>query len=228
MRLPKSVIFDILDAIPQLWGIVEIKTQEMLYRQLRSEALELFRGGIDGNEFLTEFASDIEAQLTKAWNEGADESGVLPEDYTDEDNAELQSIIDAEIEYVYQLGDDIIELAKSGGTIEDFRTQIGSRLDIWANRYNEVANRARIYFGGKEKYIWKIGATEMHCDTCSRLDGIVAWAQEWDEAGVVPGQAGSEYLACGGWRCDCTLESVGRSKRRTSNALEKIMEIIGG
>ena len=222
----KQTCYDIMDAIPVLWHMVEIKTQEMLYRQLRSYALELFRGEIDGNEFLTQFERTITNQLTKAWYEGALESDVFPQDMTDEDMTELSRLIADEMEYVYGLGDDIIILARTG-TLENFRTQIGSRLDIWANRYNEVANRAKVWFGGKTKYVWHLGTTEEHCTTCSALNGIVAWAEEWTRAKVVPGEANSQYLECHGWRCDCRLDSVGRDVRRTRNALAKILEVTG-
>lgn len=222
----KDTCFDIMDSIPALWHMVEIKTQEMLYRQLRSYALELFRGEIDGNEFLTLFERTINNQLTKAWYEGALESDVFPQDMIDEDMAELTRIINEEMEYVYGLGDSIIALAQTG-TLENFRTQIGTRLDMWANRYNEVANRAKIWFGGKMKYKWVLGQTEEHCSTCSQLDGIVAWASEWARSKVVPGEANSQYLECHGWRCGCALESVGRGVRRTRNALAKILEITG-
>lgn len=228
-----NVLLDICDAIPELWGFVAIKTQEMLERQLRSRALELFRGEIDGNGFLDGFSEAIDNQLTRAWNEGALESGVWPEDMTDEDLAVLADIVNQELEYVYQLGDDIIALSQETTPLDEkealaeFRSRIGSRLDMWGNRYNEVANRARTHFGGKDKYKWVLGATETHCDSCSALNGIVAFAYEWDESGVIPGEANSEKLSCGGWRCDCRLESVGRDEPRTRAALSRIREITG-
>lgn len=228
-----NITLDICDTIPGLWSIVTIKTQEMLERQLRSRSLDLFRGDIDGNEFLDGFADVLGAQLTKAWNEGALESGVWEEDMTDEDMEILATLIDEEIEYIYQLGDDILSLSQETTPLTEkealdvFRSQIGSRLDIWANRYNEVSNRARVHFGGKEKYKWVLGATEKHCTTCSALNGLVAFAYEWDESSVIPGQSDSEYLECGGWRCDCTLQSVGSDEPRTRAALSRIKEITG-
>lgn len=231
--LLNKIIKGVYESIPDLWKFVAVKTQEMLERQLRSRALALFRGKIDGNGFLDGFSDVLGLQLLKAWNEGADESGVLPEDMTDEDMEILATLIDEEIEFIYQLGDDIIELSQETTPLTEkealdaFRSQIGSRLDMWANRYNEVANRAKIHFGGKEKYKWVLGETEKHCTTCSALNGIVAFAWEWDESGVVPGQADSEYLECGGWRCDCHLDSVGSSEPRTRGALGRIRDITG-
>ena len=218
-----NIIYDVCDAIPELWHIVAIKTQDMFYRQLRSYALELFRGEMDGNEFLTAISGAITNQLTKAWYEGALESDVFPQDMTDTDLAELQRLITEEQEFIYKFGDDIIFLALLGGTLEDFRSKIGPRIDMWANRYSEVANRAKLWFGGKQKYVWVLGKTEEHCTTCAALNGIVAWAEEWERAKVVPGEADSKYLECGGWRCDCRLDSVGRGVRRSYGAFNQIM-----
>lgn len=103
-----------------------------------------------------------------------------------------------------------------------------SRVRLWANRYNEAYNEGvhliQINTGGKEE--WLLGETEEHCDTCSRLNGIVAYASEWETAGVKPQAAPNEHLTCGGWRCDCRKEKT--KKRRSSGALDRILSIIVG
>jgi hypothetical protein len=103
-----------------------------------------------------------------------------------------------------------------------------SRVQLWANRYNEAYNEGvrliALETGGK--LIWRLGKTEEHCDTCSRLNGIVAYASEWETAGVKPQAAPNGYLTCGGWRCDCSLDPT--KKRKTPGALDKILGIIVG
>jgi hypothetical protein len=210
---------------------IAAKTQEMFQRQLWSYALDFFRGDMSDAEFEQSFFDAISGQLTKAWNEGADEVGVLPEDYTDEDNAIIDGIIADEQSYVTNIGVDIldaIEAREVPGKITPeelnaFRSEFGARIDMWANRYTDVNNQAKLHFGGKEKLVWHLGATEKHCDSCSRLDGIVAYADEWNEAGIRPQSPPNSALICSGWNCDCSLDTT--NERRTRDALGILMDI---
>ena len=210
---------------------IAVKTLEMYQRQLWSYALDFFRGDMSDAEFESAFFAAIEGQLTKAWNEGADEVGVLPEDFTDEDNAIIEGIIADEQSYVTNLGVAILDAIEAlvdpkkitEEELNAFRSEFGARVDIWTNRYVDVNNQAKLHFGGKEKLVWRLGATEEHCESCLALDGIVAYAEEWDEAGVHPQGPPNGAISCGGWRCDCTLDST--NERRTRDALGRIMDI---
>lgn len=199
-----------------------LKTYDEYRSRLWQAALRLFNGGKDAS-FISSFARSIDQQLTEAWNEGADAVGVAPEDMTEDDAAMLNGIIDNENTFLEGMGMDIAEARDSGMTEADFENKFGSRVDIWANRYNEVVNEAKVYFGGKQKLVWRLGATEKHCASCKALDGIVAWAQEWDQAGVKPQSPPNNTLECGGWNCDCSLDTT--DQRRSANALNRIMDI---
>jgi len=215
------MIFDILDAIPQLWRMVEIKTQEMFERLIRSYCWRLFTGAMDFMVFQDDMAEIFDDQLTKAWNEGADAVGVLPEEMTDEDLYILKQIILDERNYLTGLVNDILELKLNQATHEQYGSKVRSRLDMWANRYADVVNRARIHFGGKIKLKWVLGENEEHCESCSRLAGIVAWANEWDEAELHPQAPPNSALTCGGWRCKCRLEKT--TERRTWGVMELLL-----
>jgi len=71
--------------------------------------------------------------------------------------------------------------------------------------------------------VWVIGETEVSCSTCLALNGIVAYASEWEESGVHPQGPQNGALACGGWNCDCSLDTT--NARRTRDALGRIMDI---
>jgi len=210
---------------------IAVKTLEMYQRQLWSYALDFFRGDILDAEFESLFFSAIETQLAKAWNEGADEVGVLPEDYTDEDNAIIDGIIADEQSYVTDLGVAILDAIEAlvdpknitKEELDAFRSEFGARVDIWTNRYTDVNNQAKLHFGGKEKLVWHLGATEEHCESCSALNGIVAYADEWNEAGVHPQGPPNGALECGGWHCDCSLDTT--NERRTRDAFGIITDI---
>jgi len=121
---------------------VAIKTLEMYQRQLWSYALDFFRGEISDIEFEDSFFSAIEGQLTKAWNEGADEVGVLPEDYTDEDNAIIEGIIADEQSYIDNLGVAILDAKEAlvdpskitDAELNAFRSEFGARIDMVARK----------------------------------------------------------------------------------------------
>ena len=175
----------------------EYKTEDSYRRQVWRIVRELFNGEIDEYAFVDDFSGFIDNQFTRAWNAGAREMGVNPRQFTDDDIAYLAERIADEQGYMLQLADDIMRARDEGQSIEQFR----ARADAYANRYNEMVNEARTYFGGKQMLEWMYGDTE-HCEDCQRLNGIVATAQEWHDSGWTPQSRG---LQCGGYHCQCQL-----------------------
>jgi hypothetical protein len=221
------MIIDAIDAVPFvkahlsddaliLW--LAGKTLGQYDRQLWQYTLDLYKGG-DPGAFIDKFATAINNQLTRAWNEGARFVGTEPADMTDDDKLVLLGLIENEYNFVLDLGG-AIEAAQEL-SLDDFRAQFRPRIDLWVAKYTSTVNAAKVHFGGKTRMTWTLGATEEHCDTCYYLDGKVAFAAEWEEAGLRPQGAPNELLLCGGWRCDCSLEVTDR--RRTRNALSVIM-----
>jgi hypothetical protein len=215
-----DIIAQVIEAVPELKPY--LKTYDELYSRLWGAAVRLFNGGKDAN-FLGSFARSIDQQLTEAWNTGADDVGVAPEDMTPDDMTILEGIINNENDFLDGIAGDIATDRDAGMTREDFDSKYGSRVDLWANRYTEVVNTARMHFGGKQRLVWRLGQTEQHCPECEQLDGIVAWADEWSQADIHPQDPPNRHLTCGGWRCDCRLEPT--TDRRTARAIDRITEI---
>jgi hypothetical protein len=140
---------------------------------------------------------------------------------TDDDRAELKAIIDGEYDQVIKLAEANME--SRSGTLDEFRQKFRSRIDLWVNRYTDVIGRARVYFGGKTRLKWTLGKTEEHCETCATLNGVVAFAYEWEQSGIKPQSPPNSMLACSGWNCDCSLEPT--DQRRSPNALGTLMNI---
>jgi hypothetical protein len=200
-----------------------IKTEGAFDRQLWSAALDLFRGDIDEFAFIDIYTSAIDNQLTRAWNEGARSVGTDPRDFEDADIAYLQGIIDRENEFVLGLGGDIVDYKTEERTLDEFRVAFRSRVMIWANRYNDVKNQAAVYFSSKgQRLEWVYGDTQ-HCTTCAMLNGIVAFASEWETSGLKPQSPPNDAIECGGWHCQCKLEPT--NKRRTPGALDRLLTI---
>jgi hypothetical protein len=77
---------------------------------------------------------------------------------------------------------------------------------MWANNYTSTVNTARIVTAEPDdKYIWKLGATEKHCETCGALAGVVARAKDWEELFAQGIEPQGDKLMCGGWQCDCEV-----------------------
>jgi hypothetical protein len=155
--------------------------------------------------------------------------GLDPEtDMMPEWEAQLQDIMLSELDYVGPLAQDILAAMHAGDPVEPFH----SRVELWTSRYNEVVNTAiQVCSGVGQKLQWHLGATEQHCDICARLDGIVAFASEWDELGVYPQRPPNPALSkvnggCEGWRCDCSCTPT--DQRRSPNAYNTIMDAVSG
>lgn len=189
-------------------------------RGIDDAARAYWKEGVAGN-FVTRMKQVTKFGLRDAFDQGASDVDVGPEDYTKEDTDFRDGIINDEQSHINDLLDYLDGLANDPNAKLD---DANVRLDLWKQRYSDVVNRAKVRFGGKERLIWRLGQTEEHCDTCLKLNGIVAWAQEWDKSGVHPQQPPNDNLECGGWRCDCRLESA--PNRRTPKAFDKIMAAI--
>lgn len=217
----KSALVRLINS-PDLWQYIQVKTYDQYRARLWGAMVRLFNGG-RGSNFDGSFARSIDQQLTQAWNDGGDDMGVAPDEMTPEDIHILDGIIRNENDFITRIGGEIRADADAGMTREDFDKKYQARLDLWANRFNETVNRAHIVFGGKQKLQWKLGATEQHCSTCAKLDGIVAYATEWDQARFQPQAPPNPLLECEGWRCDCTLTPT--TARRTGRALDRLTQI---
>ncbi len=201
--------------------VLATKTYSYYVDTIKGYVRDLYRGDIEEGDFITDMASLIEQQLTRAWHEGMRENDLDPEeDMEPEWQTMLDDFILNEYDYVDGFAADIVAARDEQLPWEPLL----SRADIWANRYNDVVTAA-VVATGNQKLIWVFGDTD-HCGTCERLNGIVAWAEEWDEAGVVPQNPPNGNLECGGWRCACTL--IPTTTRHTRNALDAIQGALSG
>lgn len=193
----------------------EYKTYDYFLKELERMVSNVYGGNL-GGEFIDIMASLIQGQLTQAFTQAwADEGGEgeLPEYLTEP----LTSMILGQYVHVDQFYRDIVDARVD-------QTPIGpllARAGAWANRWNEAYNYAvrliTAQTGGKMQ--WVLGIAE-HCDTCLALNGIVAFATEWEISGFQP--QGS-MLQCKGYNCKCSL--IPTNARRSPKALDRLMRI---
>ena len=193
------------------------KTYDYYMRTIEGYVRDLYRGDIEEGDFVTQMSELIDAQLNRAWAEGMRENELDPvEDMEPEWQSMLDEIILSEYDYVDNFAADIVAARDEQLDWEPLL----SRADMWANRYNDVVNQS-IMTTKEQKLIWVYGDTD-HCPDCLALNGIVAWASEWEEADIRPQ---SDRLQCHGFNCAC--EIIPTANRHTRNALDAIMSAIG-
>lgn len=168
---------------------------------LRASARGLWNGTLTFIGFIDGMITSIERGFEQAWQEGAAECGIAPEERTTQEAAALNQMLLESISRLGSFGVWIMEHSKENGG--KLRT-VYNRLDMWTNRYNEVVNIARGMSCADGKLKWIVGPTE-HCRDCLRLNGKVKRASYWQEAGIRPQM---RELECGGYRCQCRLEQT--------------------
>ena len=198
------------------------KTYDYMLGVIRHAVQSVYNGYIAG-EFIDIMQSLITGQMTQAYQQAWEDDGNTDFGLPDFLQSALNENISRNLnfDYIYQYYKDIIDARVDGTPVEP----LIARASLWANRYNEAYNEAVALItertGGK--LVWNLGPTEQHCGSCAPLDGIVAYATEWELAGVHPQNAPNSALECGGWNCKCTLTPT--NERKTRNAWNKIISV---
>ena len=187
-----------------VWPLTEaaVSGKGKQYRaRLRSVTRALWTGVFDVDQFFDEMVSVITAGLTDAWEEGAKDCGIKPEDLDKEELAALRAAIGRERNFVFAFGDAVDAGSKANkGKLKPLM----QRVDTWANRYTDVANQARIKACANKKLEWQLGDAE-HCQSCLKLAGQVRRGKVWEKQGVRPQSPPNGKLKCKGWKCACSL-----------------------
>lgn len=203
-----------------------VKTQAFFLRTMRRLIQTAYDGDI-GGEFITVAANLISGQLRRAYQEAWTDEGFggdLPQYLT----RSWADMVAGQQNHLLNLYLDIQTARMEGLPVN----QLLARAELWATRYSEAYNTALALIekanGGKLE--WVFGDAK-HCNICSGLNGIVAYASIWDELRVKPQGAPNPALAkerggCGGWRCKCRLKPT--KKRQTRNARIRIQKAAYG
>lgn len=174
-----------------------------LYRSsLRAAIRGLWLGVLDPDQFWKAMSLAIKTHLRKAWLSGAKECGIAADELSQAEVLALQEAIDYEYIWIGGLANTIIENSKArGGKL----TPLFTRIEIWIGRWEGVRSKALTMACADRKLKWVVGPTE-HCRSCLALNGKVKRASWWNENGMLPRVHDAPYLACHGFRCQCTLE----------------------
>ena len=175
---------------------------------LRSATRGLWNGALDRTQFNSNIRATINDRLSQAWEEGAAECNVLPDDFTPAEQLALGKAIQAELKALPAFADRIQENSKvNAGKLKPLLDRINT---LWVNRYRDVRNQAKVSACKDQKFVWKLGPTELHCSTCPRLNGKVKRGSVWAKSGIRPQNPPNKDLECGGWNCLCELNPTTR------------------
>ena len=214
-------------ALAFVWNIDPAFKTEEYFQSTVEHLIQQVYGGNMGGEFVDIMQSLITGQLTDAVNQAWSDDGNTDElpDYLNE--LLNQSISDnTDFDLIYGLYKDTVDARVDQSGTDDLM----NRADMWAHQWDATYNSATLAIntntGGKGQ--WVKGQTEKGCDTCARLDGIVAYFSEWDQLGVHPQGYPNDKLECEGGgpanNCDCEIQPT--DQRRSPDALTTIMNIV--
>lgn len=140
-------------------------------------------------------AEDIPAAFYRGYKDaGGDETEDDDESWLTAKQAEQLGFMNDALAALKAQGDDITEGA------------IDSRVEVWAGTLDSVYAQGKLRGAANKMLTWRLGDTEQHCRTCSKLDGQRHSAKWWQAHDYIPREPGSDTLDCKGYNCDCRLE----------------------
>jgi len=198
---------------------VEFKTYEFLKRTLARLVKTVYDGWIAG-EFVQTLTNLLTGQIidahVKTW---AAEGGEGPApDYLKQS---AQAMIADQEQYIEPFYRAIVDARVNQTSLDPLLV----RADMWANQYRNAENTARQLIAEQTggRLVWIYDPVKEHCETCEQLNGLVAFATEWAQAGFRPQNPPNPLLDCGGWQCGCALEQT--DKRRSPRVLDTLLNI---
>ncbi len=169
-------------------------------RDLGAAVRGLWTRVVTPEDFFWSMGSSVDRGLTRAWTLGAAEGGLVPAEFTPEEQSELKRHILSDRMFL-QGFERQISGAKSreeGGLLRPHM----ARLDMWVNHWWTVYALARAMATKDQKMIWVRGPTKKPCVSCVGLGGRVYRHSVW-LANIMPKARGLERK---GYRCLCRLE----------------------
>jgi len=180
-----------------------IKTRADMLAGIRSAIRGYWAGDLSKFQFVDNMNSVLTRRLTQAWQEGAKECGIRPDELTGQEITALQGMISGQLSYVLGLANDIESGSKAeGGRLGPFL----DRAQVWASQYQVARDRGRGMACADQKLEWVIDPANDNCGSCLKLAGKVKRASYWDQQGIYPQVNGASYLECKGYRCGCRLQ----------------------
>jgi hypothetical protein len=170
-------------------------------RNLRASVRGLWTGALTKAQALRTFRAAIERGIDQAWNEGAQECGIQPNELTVDE-------LTARDEFIFEQNDlapNFIDVVAANSKANGGQLQpLMQRNEMWVNQYESAKQQSTALACKNEKRKWILGPVEKSCRTCPRLAGQVRRLSFWNN-NVLPRNAPNSKIECGGYNCQCRL-----------------------
>lgn len=115
----------------------------------------------------------------------------------------LNARIEQEFSHIDSLFEQAKQLRKEEGN--DPGLWIAERVDGYTRTVSALYNSGQLWAKKNKMLTWRLGNTEKHCKSCSKLDSKRHKASWYLARNYIPRQPGAS-MECGGYFCDCHLE----------------------
>lgn len=169
---------------------------------IRSAVRALWLGLLDMDQFFDSMDTTIRNGIVAAWNEGAREVGVQPNELTPQERIAQQGMIISERSRIFEFGEFIEANSKANKGL--LRTSF-ARAEAWILRAQDAKNRGVLSAKNDPKLKWIFDPAKENCRTCAALNGKIKRQSFWQRVGVRPQNPPNPLIECEGWRCGCQL-----------------------
>lgn len=177
---------------------------------LENGIVDVFNGNKTKGEFSRMQRSLIKGDSTDVYLEGMREGGIkdAKSELSDDDEQTISDWTTNQLDFVKDFADAIGEDAKLEGDAKtEARGVLFDRAAIWVQSLKGLGSLGYASAQANMMVTFRLGATEKHCSTCSRLNGKRHRLSWFRDRGLIPQiTKGNENFACGSWKCDCILE----------------------
>lgn len=170
--------------------------------KLTNSVYETLNGRIDAAGMSRAHRDMIWRLGPDAYLEGLREGGVPANELDDTDRKAITEWINEQWAHVNNFASDIVAARGDDGK----RRQILVRIGLWIESMLTIGNMGLMSAQKNKMGIWRLGATEKHCRTCSGLHGKRHRLSWYKSRGLIPREPGSRTLECKGYQCDCHIE----------------------
>lgn len=200
---------DILSSLKSLATAIKQTAGAMRYkRDLWGAVQGLWNASNSRAEFIDIMGQIIPIALEFAWLEAVREEGIESiEDLEEEERKEMNRRIALELTFVAGFADWIIAHSKAEGFL---LRSLTPRVDMWAARYMDIYDQARMMAGGVTKYKFVYDPQKENCWSCARLNGQVRRMSAWRKFDCRPQHPDLECMhsANGPTVCGCEFEET--------------------
>lgn len=178
--------------------LTENKSYSSYLTAVRGAIRGLYREQLTLFEFVDNMVSVVERNLIMAWNDGARDCGLKPDEFDRGEILVRDNYITNQFRYILGLGRSVQQ--------DRNRVRIGeslARAEMWANRWFDIRALASQTVCADIKMLWQWDPAKEHCCDCRAMNGRVYRNSTWRRYGIRPGSAN---LACFGGHCGCKLK----------------------